>query len=128
MMDTSTTVLYWAQAAKKRAADNVPVTTPKAAKQPKTEPKTPASSGKAPKAEPKTPGTGAYVSGDHTAAEAEYEAKLKTYLKEHGSEKMSTLGVACPKPDGMPKSLKMKKFLEGRGFKIDAAAGLVSLA
>lgn len=117
-----------AQSAKKRAAETAPIQTPKSAKQPKTEPKTPASGVKAQKADPKTPGTGAYVSGDHKAAEAEYEATLIVYLTEHGSVKLSTLGVACPKPEGMPKSLKLKKFLEGRAFKIDAAAGLVSLA
>ena len=100
--------------------------TPKPAKQPKSEAKTPASGVKA---EPKTPTTGAYVSEDHSAAEAEYEAKLRAYLTEHGSEKMSTLGVACPKPVGMPKSMKFKKFLDSRGcFKVDAAAGLVSLS
>ena len=111
---------------KKRVADSGSVHTPKPTKQSKTEQKTP---GSAVKTEPKTPTTGAYVSGDHSVAEAEYETKLKAYLKERGSEKMSMLGVACPKPVGMPKSMKFKKFLDSRGcFKIDAAAGLVSLS
>ena len=51
---------------------------------------------------PKTPGGGASTA-EHSAAEAAYEQVLVKYLKEHGPQKLSTLGSSVPKPAGMPK-------------------------
>ena len=61
---------------------------------------------------------------------AQWEASLKQFLKSNGgSSKLSVLGTNCKRPDSVPKTQKLKSFLQSHGdaFEIDADAGTVRL-
>ena len=61
---------------------------------------------------------------------AQWEASLKQFLKSNGgSSKLSVLGTNCKRPDSVPKTQKLKSFLQSHAdaFEIDADAGTVRL-
>eukprot|EP00891_Asterochloris_glomerata_P004127 jgi/Astpho2/4127/Aster-01271 len=74
--------------------------------------------------------TTAPAQGSGGGGAAQWEASLKQFLKNNGgSSKLSVLGTNCKRPDSVPKTQKLKSFLQSHpdAFEIDADAGTVRL-